>query len=67
MPDDPKRKAARKSVKTAQKRFEREQDKSRVDRRKAFAQAREDGLTLRDIAEEAGLHHSSVSDIIDGK
>lgn len=67
MPDDPKRKAARKSVKAAQKQFGREQDASRAARRKSFAQAKKDGLSLREIAEETGLHHSSVSDIIDGK
>lgn len=67
MRDDPKEKAARKVVKAAQRQFEREQNASRVARRKAFVQARKDGLSLRGIAEETGLHHSSVSDIIEGK
>lgn len=67
MSDDSKRKAARKAVEVAQKQFEGEQDKSRVARRKAFAQARKDGLSLREIASAVGLHHSSVADIIEGK
>lgn len=67
MPADPKRKAARKAVKAAQVQFEREQENSRQSRRRAFAQAQKDGLSLREIAEEAGLHHSSVADIIEGR
>jgi hypothetical protein len=38
MSDDAKRKAARNAVEAAQKQFEREQNKSRVARRKAFVQ-----------------------------
>lgn len=67
MPDDAERKAARKEVRTAQKQFERERDMSRQARRQAFAKAQKAGLSLREIAEEAGLHHSSVAEIIEGK
>ncbi|HST69936.1 MAG TPA: hypothetical protein VLI94_09795 [Solirubrobacterales bacterium] len=67
MPDDAERKAARKEVRVAQKQFEREQKESRQSRRKAFAKAQKAGLSLREIAEEAGLHHSSVADIIEDK
>lgn len=58
---------ARKAVRAAQKQFERERKDSQRARRQAFAKAQKTGLSLREIAEEAGLHHSSVADIIDGK
>lgn len=67
MSEDPQRKAARQEVRTAQKRFEREREDSRRARRTAFAKAQKTGLSLREIAEEAGLHHSSVAEIIEGK
>jgi alkylation response protein AidB-like acyl-CoA dehydrogenase len=67
MPDDAKRQAARQEVRAAQKQFEREQEDSRRSRRKAFAKAQKAGLSLREIAEEAGLHHSSVAEIIEGR
>lgn len=67
MPDDPSRAAARKEVRTAQRKFEREREDSRQARRTAFAKAQKAGLSLREIAEEAGLHHSSVAEIIEGK
>lgn len=67
MSEDPQRKAARQEVRTAQKRFEREREDSQQARRKAFAKAQKSGLSLREIAEEAGLHHSSVAEIIEGK
>lgn len=49
MPDDPKRKAASKSVKAAQKQFDRDSKAAREARRKAFAKAQKDGLSLREI------------------
>jgi DNA-directed RNA polymerase specialized sigma24 family protein len=67
MPDDPKRKAARKAVRAAQKQFDRESDAANKLRRKAFAQAQKEGLTLREIAEEVGLHHTRISQIIRGE
>jgi DNA-directed RNA polymerase specialized sigma24 family protein len=67
MPDDPKRKAARCAVKTAQKQFDRESAATQKARRKAFAQAQKEGLSLRDIGEEVGLHRSRVGQIISGK
>ena len=66
MPDDPKRKAAAKAVKAAQKQFERDNKAAREARRKAFAQAQEDGLSLRDIGELVGLDHTWVRKIIRG-
>jgi DNA-directed RNA polymerase specialized sigma24 family protein len=66
VPDDPKRKAAGKVVKAAQKQFERDSKAARETRRKAFAQAQKEGLSLRDIGELVGLDRSRVGQIIRG-
>ena len=58
---------ARREVRAAQERFEREQSTSQEARRKAFAKAQESGLTLREIGQEVGLHHTRVLQIIRGK
>jgi DNA-directed RNA polymerase specialized sigma24 family protein len=67
MPDDPKRKAASKAVKAAQKQFERDAEAAREARRKAFSKAQKEGLSLRDIGELVGLDHSRVGQIIRGE
>jgi predicted DsbA family dithiol-disulfide isomerase len=67
MPDDPKRKAARKAVKAAQLQFDRESAATQKARRKAFADGQKAGLSLRDIGDEVGLHRSRVAQIIKGK
>jgi len=66
MSDDPKRKVASKAVKAAQKQFERDSKAAREARRKAFAQAQNEGLSLRDIGELVGLDRSRVGQIIRG-
>ena len=66
MADDPKRKAAAKAVKAAQSQFERDSKATREARRKAFAKAQKDGLSLREIGELVGLDHSRVGQIIRG-
>jgi DNA-directed RNA polymerase specialized sigma24 family protein len=66
MPDDPKRHAAAKAVKAAQKQFDRDSKAAREARRKAFAKAQKEGLSLREIGELVGLDHSRVGQIIRG-
>ncbi len=72
MPSDPKQKA-RAEVRRAQAEFERAQERvqreradARAARRKRFALAHKDGLTVREIADEAGLNFSHVAEIIRG-
>ena len=67
MPADPKRKAANKAVKTAQKQFARDSKAAREARRKVFARAQKDGLSLRDIGALVGLDHTRVRQIIRGE
>lgn len=67
MLEDAKREAAGKAVKAAQKQFERDSKAAREARRKAFAQAQKDGLSLRGIGELVGLDHSRVGQIIRGE
>ncbi len=58
---------ARRAVRDAQAKFERDQSAVQDARRKAFAEAQVAGLSLRDIAEEIGLHHTRVRQIIRGE
>lgn len=67
MSDDGERRAARKAVREAQASFERDAQAVRDARRQAFADAQAAGLSLREIAEEAGLHHSRIAEVIQGK
>jgi DNA-directed RNA polymerase specialized sigma24 family protein len=66
MSADPKRKAASKAVRAAQRQFERDSKAAREARRKAFAQAQKEGLSLRDIGGLVGLDRSRVGQIIRG-
>jgi DNA-directed RNA polymerase specialized sigma24 family protein len=58
---------ARRAVRDAQAKFEHDQGAVQDARRKAFAEAQAAGLSLRDIAEEIGLHHTRVRQIIRGE
>jgi DNA-directed RNA polymerase specialized sigma24 family protein len=54
------------TVREAQARFERDAEGVREARRRAFADAWAAGLSLREIAKETGLHHSTVAEIARG-
>lgn len=65
---------ARANVRKAQADFERADDraqreraKARVARRRKFEQAQKEGLTVRDIAEEAGLGFGRVAEVLRGE
>jgi len=66
MSPDAERKA-RQVVRAAQKQFERESIAAQRARRKAFTQAQREGLSLRAIGEEVGLHHTRVGQVIRGE
>jgi DNA-directed RNA polymerase specialized sigma24 family protein len=66
MPTDPKD-AIRIAVRAAQDCYEAEAAAARTARREAFAKAHQEGLSLRDIGQAVGLHHSRVGQIIEGK
>jgi hypothetical protein len=61
------RQKAEQGVREAQKDFERQTADAHAARRKAFERARKAGLTLREIGEQAGLHHTTVGEIIRGR
>jgi hypothetical protein len=66
MATDPKQKA-RADVHRAQSKFERtgdQHEKARAARRESFERARKAGLTLREIADAAGLHWSRVGEVL---
>jgi hypothetical protein len=63
---DAKDEKALRAVQAAQAKFEREQGKAHEARRKAFAKAQKEGLSLRQIGEGVALHHTRVSQIIRG-
>jgi hypothetical protein len=66
MSSDPK-KALRTAVLAAQERYDADTEAARESRRRAFAEAQENGLTMREIGEVVGLHHTRVSQIIRGE
>lgn len=66
---DPAKKA-RADIRKAQAAFDRAQDqreKASTARRASFERAQAAGLSLREIAEEAGIHFSRVAEILRGK
>jgi DNA-directed RNA polymerase specialized sigma24 family protein len=67
MPEDAERKAAAEAVKAIQKEFLRQTSDAHAARRKVFKQAQKAGLNLREIGELAGIHHTTVGEIIRGR
>lgn len=67
MPDDAQRKAVSDAIKAAQKEFLSQTSSAHAARRKVFEEARQAGLTLREIGDLAGLHHTTVGEIIRGR
>jgi DNA-directed RNA polymerase specialized sigma24 family protein len=63
---DPKAKA-RDALRRAREDYERNAAAARDERRKSFERAQQDGLSLREIAEEVGLHHTRVREILRGE
>jgi len=54
-------------VRAAQEQFERDSKAARDARRKAFAKAQKEGLSLRDIGALVDLDHTRVRQIIRGE
>ncbi len=67
MPTSDAKEPLRASVRRAQERYAADTEATREARRKAFAKAQEEGLSLREIAAEVGLHTSRIGQIIEGK
>jgi len=66
MPSDPKQKAHT-ELRAAQAAFERaesQREKAGSARRKSFERAQKAGMTLREIGEVVGLHHTRVGEIL---
>ncbi len=63
----PEKAKSLKAVRAAQKQFERDSSAAQRARRKAFTQAQKEGLSLREIGEVVGLHHTRISQIIRGE
>jgi hypothetical protein len=63
-------KKVRAEVRRAQATFEKAQDQrdqASAARRKSFEKAQASGLSLREIADETGLHFSRVAEILRGQ
>jgi DNA-directed RNA polymerase specialized sigma24 family protein len=67
MADTPEQKKARKELRRVQADFEQKTEEARRDRRACFERAQKAGLSLREIAEEAGLHYTRVGEILRDK
>ena len=66
MANDAKQKA-REDLRRVQSEFKRRQDEARAARFASFERAQKAGLSLRDIAEEVGLHWTRVGEILRGE
>lgn len=66
MTADPKQKA-REDLRRARANYERSAEAAKEARREALEEARAAGLSLREMADEVGLHYSRISEILNGK
>jgi hypothetical protein len=66
-PDAKKARAEVRRVQAGFKRAQSQRDKAAAARREGFERARRAGLSMREIAREASLHHSRVAEILEGK
>jgi hypothetical protein len=66
MPNDAKQKARAELLKaqTRYQRSETEREKAGDARRESFQRARKAGMTLREIGEVVGMHHTRVGEIL---
>lgn len=64
---DAAEKKAREDLRRVQADFKRKLDEARNERRVCFERAQDVGLSLRDIADEVGLHWTRVGEILRGK
>jgi hypothetical protein len=69
MAEETKRKARTelRSAQTAFERAEAQREKVSTARRESFERAQAAGLTLREIGEVVGLHHTRVGEILRGE
>ena len=58
---------ARQALRRARASYERDAEAAKEARRKALADAQAAGLSLREIADEVGLHYSRISEILNDK
>jgi IS30 family transposase len=63
---DTDRQKAERAVRKAQADYDRSVDRARDARREAFKKAQDAGMTLREIGEQVGLHHTTVGEVIRG-
>jgi hypothetical protein len=67
MVDDPARQKARKDLRRAQANFERKVREAHAERLESFKRAQKAGLSLREIAQEVGLHWTRIGQLLRGK
>jgi hypothetical protein len=61
------KKKARDDLRRVQASFEKKVEEARAERLASFKRAQKAGLSLREIAEEVGLHWTRVGEIIRGE
>ena len=66
MTADPKQKA-REDLRRARANYERSAEAAKEARREALEEAQVAGLSLREMADEVGLHYSRISEILNDK